>query len=214
MKRNRTFLIIGLTGGAGSGKTTVVECIKQVVPTEFIHCDVIAHELMQPGRASYLALVKEYGTQILAEQRDAKETESAIDRERLAKVAFASEKTHQRLNELTHPLVLEEVERRLKHLSEEQFHGVAVIEAALLIESGYTRMCDEVWYVHAPLEDRKRRMREARGYSDEKIESIIERQLSEQEFISHSNFVIENPDGAELPKEKIAVRIKEQLETV
>jgi len=65
MKQNRDFLILGITGGAGSGKSTIVEYIQKMEPTVFLHCDVIAHELMEPGNASYAALVKEFGEGIL-----------------------------------------------------------------------------------------------------------------------------------------------------
>ena len=201
MKQNRNFLILGITGGAGSGKTTVVEQIKQAVPTVFLHCDVIAHKLMEPGGASYAALVQEFGENILedAEQMlQAAETPlRPISRPKLAKIAMATEESRKRLNELTHPLVQQAVENELKRLEAENFHGVAVIEAALLIEAGYKSICDSLWYVHAPLEHRIRRMKEYRGYSDEKIANILAGQLSEEEFKANTDVVIENPDGGE-----------------
>ena len=210
MKQNRNFLILGITGGAGSGKTTVVEQIKQTVPTVFLHCDVIAHELMEPGGASYDALVKEFGEEILddvdcsehaedvVKQTSQEQRLRPISRPKLAKIAMATEKSRKRLNELTHPLVQQAVEDKLKCLKEENFHGVAVIEAALLIEAGYKSICDSLWYVHAPLEHRIRRMKEKRGYSDEKIANILAGQLSEAEFKANADVIIENPDGGEL----------------
>ena len=222
MKQNRNFLILGITGGAGSGKTTVVERIKQAVPTVFLHCDVIAHKLMEPGGASYAALVQEFGTEILEDAEHFEHTEDVakqmlqatestetepsvsskklqppISRPKLAKIAMATEASRKRLNELTHPLVQQAVENELKRLEAENFHGVAVIEAALLIEAGYKSICDSLWYVHAPLEHRIRRMKETRGYSDEKIANILAGQLSEEEFKANADVVIENPDSGE-----------------
>ena len=222
MKQNRNFLILGVTGGAGSGKTTVVEQIKQAVPTVFLHCDVIAHKLMEPGGASYAALVQEFGEKILEDTEPSEHTEDTskqilqaaegteikylalsekqqrpISRPKLAKIAMATEESRKRLNELTHPLVQQAVENELKRLEAENFHGVAVIEAALLIEAGYKSICDSLWYVHAPLEHRIRRMKEYRGYSDEKIANILAGQLSEEEFKANADVVIENPDGGE-----------------
>lgn len=236
MKRNSTFSVIGLTGGAGSGKSTVVEQIKQLVPMEFLHCDVIAHELMQPGGASYMALLKEFGAGVLEDITDDRETgvETAlqsvasgerkaveaersrnISRAKLAKTAMATQKSRARLNELVHPLVRNELERRLEALQQDGFHGVTVIEAALLIEAGYTDLCDEVWYVTAPLEDRKRRMRENRGYSEGKIGQILDGQLSEEEFLKHADFVIQNPDKhAEEVSAELSSQIKERLENL
>jgi len=198
--------VIGITGGAGSGKTTIVEQIKALVPTEFIHCDVIAHELMEPGAASYKALVAEYGAGILEES---KEEPQKISREKLAKVALATEESAKRLNAITHPLVQKRVEERLSELETEKFCGVAVIEAALLIEAGFSSICEEVWYVQAPLEDRIRRMKEKRGYSDDKIERILATQLTEEEFLSAADFVVQNPN---LPAEEQRKRFIAQIE--
>ena len=167
MKQNRAFVILGITGGAGSGKTTVVEKIQELVPAVFLHCDVIAHQLMEPGKASYEALIREFGEEIL------EPGQQTISRPRLAAVAMATETTRKRLNELTHPLVRKAVEEELKRLETEGFEGVAVIEAALLIEAGYKDICDSLWYVYAPVEDRIRRMKEKRGYSEEKIANIL-----------------------------------------
>ena len=219
MKQNREFLILGITGGAGSGKSTIVEYIETMVPTVFLHCDVIAHELMEPGGASYEVLVKEFGEGILEDAVNSDETEvlRPISRPKLSKAAMATEETRKRLNELTHPLVQQKVEQELLRLTSEGFRGVAVIEAALLIEAGYKSICDSLWYVHAPLKDRIRRMKEKRGYSDEKIANILAGQLSEEEFFSNADVVIENPDVAGYKSDKqlekqIRSRLKECME--
>ena len=218
MKQNRDFLILGITGGAGSGKSTIVEYIQTMVPTVFLHCDVIAHELMEPGGASYEVLVKEFGDGILEAADSEKLSERRpISRPKLSAVAMATEETRKRLNELTHPLVQQKVEQELDRLAKEGFRGVAIIEAALLIEAGYKSICDFLWYVHAPLGDRIRRMKEKRGYSDEKISNILAGQLSEDEFFSNADMVIENPDVKGYKSNKrlekqIRARLKECME--
>ncbi len=214
MKQNRSFLILGVTGGAGSGKTTVVEKVKELAPTVFLHCDVIAHELMEPGKASYEALVREFGEEILEDTQEKK-----ISRPRLAAVAMATAVARKRLNELTHPLVRQAVEAELLRLTEEQFHGIVVIEAALLIEAGFQEICDALWYVYAPVEDRIRRMREKRGYSEEKIANILAGQLTEEQFRAKADVVIENPDSADGKKsehlsKQIERYVKEYLESM
>lgn len=237
MKQNRNFVILGVTGGAGSGKTTIVKMIQELVPTVFLHCDVIAHELMEPGQASYAALVEEFGEEILeplsqeqdmvqevnlkrnhfvcktageatvpaggaVEEKAELSVEKQqkmpwlrkISRPRLSSIAMATEASRKRLNELTHPLVQQAVEAELDRLAREQFQGVVVVEAALLIEAGFQRICDFLWYVHAPVEDRIQRMREIRGYSEEKIANILAGQLTEAQFLAEADVVIENPD--------------------
>lgn len=212
MKRNKGFVTVGITGGAGSGKSTIVEYIKKLAPTEFLHCDEIAHELMKPGGASYQALLREFGEGIL---EAATAEERKISKEKLAKIAMATPESRKRLNALTHPLVRTETEKRLTALQESGFHGVAVIEAALLLEAGFSDLCDEVWYVHTPVFDRVRRMKENRGYSEEKIKNILEGQLSEEEFRARTDFIIDNSDvTGEVPAKETKRRIKERLETM
>lgn len=212
MKQNRPFFVLGITGGAGSGKTTVVECIQKIAPVVFLHCDVIAHELMQQGEASYEALIEEFGEKILEEDT------LVISRKKLAKVAMATKESRTRLNEITHPLVRQAVEKKMKALIREQFQGIVIIEAALLIEAGYKEICDELWYVYAPVDDRKRRMRQNRGYTEQKIEHILAGQLSEEQFRANADVVIENPDrqkeeeNKELSKQ-IITHLKERLES-
>ena len=225
MRQNRSFVILGVTGGAGSGKTTVVKKIQELVDTRFLHCDVIAHELMEPEGASYKVLVQEFGEGILEPVEEQGErqvppdvTPRPISRPRLAAAAMATAESRKRLNELTHPLVRQAVENKLKSLEREGFCGVAVIEAALLIEAGYKDICDVLWYVHAPVKDRIRRMQENRGYSEEKIKNILEGQLSEEQFKAAADVVIENPDsetkeaGEWLAKE-ISRHLKEYVES-
>ena len=145
-----------------------------MAPVKFLHCDLIAHELMEPGNASYKALIQEFGEEILEDRTDSNtEGMRCISRPRLSAVAMATADTRKRLNEITHPLVRKAVEEKLEYLRKERFSGIVVIEAALLLEAGYKELCDSVWYVHAPVEDRKRRMRQNRGYSEEKIAEIL-----------------------------------------
>ena len=205
MKQNRKFLILGGTGGAGSGKTTVVEQIEKAVPTVFLHCDVIAHQLMEQGGASYEVLLKEFGKGIL---EDETKENSLVSRPKLSNIAMAAEESRKRLNELTHPLVQQAVEAELARLAKEDYCGVVVIEAALLIEAGYKSICDSLWYVHAPLSHRIRRMKEKRGYSDEKIANILAGQLTEAEFKANADVVIENPDG---DKDKVLKELQQQI---
>jgi len=225
MKQNRSFLILGITGGAGSGKSTTVEYIEKMMPTVFLLCDAIAHRLMEPGGASYAALVEEFGEEILEDapagnsMKTVPEMEALrpISRPKLSKVAMATKETRKRLNELTHPLVQKEVELELRRLEQTGFQGVVLIEAALLIEAGYKSICDFLWYVYAPIGDRIRRMKEKRSYSDEKIANILAGQLSEAEFFSQADVVIENPDRADYKsseglEEQIRTRLKECME--
>ena len=163
------------------------------------------------------ALIEEFGSTILEETL--KESLPPISREKLANIAMATKESRSRLNEITHPLVQKEIETKLERLQKEQFQGIVVIEAALLIEAGYKSICDELWYVYAPIEDRKRRMRQNRGYTEQKIEHILAGQLSEEQFLANADVVIENPDRKKEEEnqnlsKQIITHLKERLERI
>ncbi|MCH5273371.1 MAG: dephospho-CoA kinase [Lachnospiraceae bacterium] len=176
--------VIGITGGVGAGKSTVVSVIKKHFQTEYLHCDVIAHELMEPGQSAYLELLEVFGESI-------KNDDGTINRSRLYEAAFGANRVEE-LNACVHPKVRTAVEERIAALRAEDFQGFVLIEAALLIEAGYKDICDELWYVYAPEELRKERLKQNRGYTDEKVDSIMKRQASEELFFAQCDFVLYN----------------------
>ncbi len=196
-RRYENKIVIGITGGAGSGKSTVSDYLVNRFDAEFIHCDVIAHELMEPGGATYGPLLEEYGKGILEDGSD------EISREKLILAVRASEKGFDRLNSITHPLVTEEVLRRMEKSS----HRIVLVEAALLIESGIDRLCDDVWFVYATRQERILRIKASRDWDEAKIVSILENQLSDEGFRAASTFVLENHNGSESWKKEAEARI-------
>lgn len=202
--KNRRNLVIGITGGAGSGKSTIVEKIIASCNCKYIHCDEIAHELMEYNGENYNALLKEYGEGILLEDK------RTISRPLLAKAVEQSEKGYKRLNAITHPNVIKRTNEIIKNSDEE----IILIEAALLIEAGMGKICDEVWYIYAPLCDRVRRLRETRGYSDDKISSVLKNQLSHDEFLANTDYVINNGDGYDKGGEDAVNRINTLLDVM
>ncbi|MBE5960996.1 MAG: dephospho-CoA kinase [Lachnospiraceae bacterium] len=178
--------VIGLTGGIGSGKSWVAEVIREEMHWEVIYTDDVAREQMKKGGASYFAVVKEFGEEILS-------TDGEIDRGKLAKIVFEDKTRLMKLNSLTHPLVRTYVLNEIARFRKENKEAV-LIETALLIEAGYQEFCDEVWYVHAPESERRERLKKSRGYSDEKVDTLFVKQRNEKEFFDIATKVIENPD--------------------
>lgn len=176
--------VIGVTGGIGAGKTVVLSLLKQHFNAEVILADVVAHELMKPGGKSYTGIVNEFGARILDHNR-------VIDKKILSEIIFRDAEKRSRLNQLVHPLVKKEIIRRIAESKQE----LVVVEAALLIEDHYDEICDELWYIHASKEKRITRLIEDRGYSEAKCHSIMDSQLSEEEYRKHCNRVIDN-DGS------------------
>ena len=187
--------VIGITGGVGTGKSTVLEYLRRSRGAQIIQADLVARELMEPGGSSYEAVRKEFGPGIVAE-------DGQIDRKRLAEIIFGDEEKRKLLNSLTHPLVKEEVKRQI----ETSGASLVVYEAALPGEAGMRELCGEIWTVTAPAEVRIRRLMADRGYSREKCLEIMGAQLSEDEFRRWSDAVIDNggtPEQTEKELEKL-----------
>ncbi len=178
--------VIGITGGIGSGKTLVTKLLEDEHGAYLANTDRIAKELMKPGNASYEDVVAYFGPNILSDNK-------AIDSNKLSKIVFKDKNKLAKLNELTHPRVLDKVEADMKEKEKEGWKHF-VIETALMIESGYDSVCSQVWYVYAPENLRRDRLKKSRDYTDLKIDSIIANQSKEEDFRKRYSIVIEN-DG-------------------
>ena len=202
---------IGITGGVGAGKSEILSYLAAQPGTKVMLADEIAHRLMEPGTDCYARLTELFaGEDIFLKKQDtdetprltergdaapcaqAGETQGGFDREKLAAVIFADAKKRAMLNAVVHPAVKEYVLRAEKEERERGKICLLVLEAALLIEEGYAGILDELWYIHADEEVRRQRLRKTRGYTDEKIDAILQKQLSEQAFREHCSVVIEN----------------------
>ena len=120
-----------------------------------------------------------------------------IDKKIMAAKIFAGDEMLKKVNDIIHPAVKDYL---LSEREKEQANGKIdyfFIEAALLIECGYKAYVDEMWYIYSPVEVRMERLKNSRGYSQEKIESIIAAQLTEDEFRAGSDFVIDNTGDLE-----------------
>ncbi len=183
--------VIGLTGGIGSGKSFVAKIASYFFPVLHINTDEMARQQMMKGQISYNRVVEEfskYSDELLREDGE-------INRPVLAKIVFNDAGLLNKLNSITHPAVIEGIKEIIREESGCGEYEAVMIESALVFESGIDRICDEVWFVHAPVSTRIRRLKETRGYSDEKISSVLDDQLAEEEFIKRSDRVIENDDG-------------------
>lgn len=196
MKRNKPLRVIGITGGVGAGKSVVLNYLKEKYPCEILVADDIGNEVKMPGGRCYKAFIELVGTDIVLE-------DGTIDRAKAAEKIFADDALLDEVNALIHPAVKDEVRERTAKAKEEGKVGFVFIEAALLIEAGYLPELDELWYVCAGESLRAKRLKEARGYSEERIEGIMEQQLTEEEFRKYADRVIVNDGTIEELKEQI-----------
>ena len=196
MKRNKDFYVIGITGGVGAGKSVVLNHLKENYPCEVLVADDIGNEVKMPGGRCYEAFIELVGGEIVKE-------DGTIDRAKAAEIIFADDALLDKVNALIHPAVKEEFfERTAKARMNDEIKFV-FMEAALLIEAGYVPELDELWYVCAGEQLRAKRLAEARGYSAERIEGIMEQQLTDAEFRKYADRVIVNDGTIEELKDQI-----------
>ena len=178
-------LIIGITGGVGAGKSSVLQYMEDNYKCRVILADDVGNRVKLPGEICYNQLVELLGHGILNE-------EGIIDRELLAKV-----------NAIIHPAVKSYILDEIRKEKEAQNYDFFFVEAALLIECGYGEHVDELWYIHASEEVRRARLKDNRGYSDEKVNQIMNGQLKEEEFRKSCHVVIDNSKGLDETKKQI-----------
>ncbi len=175
--------ILGITGGIGSGKSTVLEYLATQPQVIVYEADKIAHMLQQPGQSCYQQIVEAFGTGVLNNKQE-------INRKILGGMVFSNTKELERLNAIVHPAVHAYVTKLIEESHETP--GILVIEAALLLEDHYDEQCDEVWYIYCADEERRHRLAVGRGYSSEKYEEIKKTQLSEEVFRKACDVEINN----------------------
>ena len=189
---------IGITGGVGSGKSAILEYFRQRCDARIILADEAAHLLEEPGQPCYNKIVQAFGSGILQEPRPG----AVIDKQKLAALLFQNDEALQTVNDIVHPEVKNYI---LAEIEKERQEGRAyvIVEAALLLECGYLEILDEIWYVYAAAETRRKRLKESRGYSDARIDGIMASQLSEEEYRRRCHHVIDNDRSIEEAKEQV-----------
>ena len=194
--------LIGITGGVGSGKSQVLSFIREHYLCRIYLADEVAHIVQQKGQSCYEEILHLLGEDILA-------ADGEIDRKKMASKIFGDEALLCRVNEIVHPKVEEFICQKIKESEENGEVELFFIEAALLIEAGYGHIVDEMWYIYTREEIRRIRLKESRGYSDEKISQIMASQLSEEEFRKSCDFVIDNSGTLEDTHLAIKQRLEE-----
>jgi len=187
--------VIGITGGIGAGKSHVLQYMQEKWGAYVCYADNIGHMLQRPNEQCYEKIVNFFGVQILDKEKN-------IDRGKLAKIIFLDEDKRFALNALMHPCIKEKI-CELIQIEATKGTTYFLLEAALLIEDDYGQICDELWYVYAPKEKRKERLKQTRGYTDEKIEAILSSQLSDEEYRAHCKYVIDNSETFDKTCEQI-----------
>lgn len=176
--------IIGITGGVGAGKSEVLNYLAKKQGAYICQADIVARNLEKKGTICYRRIVEHFGTDILQEN-------GRIDRGRLAEIVFGNPEELEILNGIVHPAVKERIIRMIRE-QERKGQELFVLEAALLLDANYDELCDEVWYIYAEDEVRRKRLKLSRGYTDQKITSIFASQRSRDEFLGKCDRAVDN----------------------
>jgi len=189
-------LIIGITGGVGAGKSSVLQYMEENYRCRVILADDVGNQVKLPGEICYNQLVELLGRDILDE-------DEYIDRNKMAAAIFTDKELLSQVNAIIHPAVKEYILSEIKREKENSRYDFFFVEAALLIECGYEAHVDEMWYVYASEDVRRERLKSNRGYSDEKVSQIMSGQLKEEEFRNHCQVVIDNGRDFQNTKKQI-----------
>jgi dephospho-CoA kinase len=188
--------IIGLTGGIGSGKSTVARMLAEL-GAEVIDADLVGHEVYRPGTTGWERLTEAFGREIVA-------PDGSIDRKTLGGIVFADPTALKRLNRIVHPLISEAIQARLAARRAAGSTRPIVVEAAVLIEANWVTLVDEVWVVTAGPDAVLARVQAQRGLSAEAIAARMAAQLSDETRRAHADLVIENSGSLEALRAAVA----------
>jgi dephospho-CoA kinase len=173
--------VFGLTGGIGSGKSTVARFLAELGAV-VIDLDKVGHGVLKKGSSAYKKAVREFGKDILT-------NEGEIDRARLGRIVFNDRKALTRLNEIVHPAIDKEVEKITRD-SRRKGVKVVVLEAAVMLENDKTWQVDEIWVTTANEKTVLNRLKARSGYAEEEAKTRIHAQLTSEERIKQARVVI------------------------
>lgn len=195
--------VLGITGGVGAGKSTILDYLEKQYQVRVIQLDRAAHLLMRPGEICYQKIVDHFGEEILA-------ADGTINRKVLYQKTFGNREKVEELNAIVHPMVKEYVREQIYLEDQKGERAFLVLEAALLLDDHYEEICDNIWYVYVDPDVRVQRLQISRGYTPEKTAQILKNQKSDEEFRKGCQFVIDNSsDFIENTYEQIDKGLKE-----
>ena len=188
-------ITIGLTGGIGSGKTTVTNYLENLGAI-IIDADVIAREVVAPGNPALKQILQTFGPDIL-------HANGSLNRKELGQIVFNSPTALEQLNSIMHPHIQAVVQQKLQYYRVHYPKKILVLVAPLLIEVGLQRMVDSVWVVHVEQAEQIKRVMERDKLSKEQALKRINSQLSAKERLKFADEVINNSYSIENTRQQV-----------
>ena len=194
-KKDKT--VIGITGGVGSGKSRILEILKNDYGADIILADDTAKELMEPGKPGLVKVVEALGDSFIR-------GDGSVDRAALAELIFRDHKARKTVNDIIHPMAWAAIEEKIQRSP-----SLLVIMETAIVEEKMHDICQEIWYVYTSRENRIQRLMENRGYTRQKCEAIMDSQWSDSQFRSVCQRQIDNNGFIEETRNQIREIIKE-----
>jgi len=189
MRAPRTFLLVGLTGGIATGKSTVSEILRQL-GCKIIDADQLARDVVEPEQPAWKQIVAEFGRGVVT-------AEGALDRKKLGAIVFADAERRKRLEAITHPAIRARFQARLDELAAQGFAGIVVFDAPVMIESGNYKNMDRLVVVVTDDATQAARLQERDGTDQAEGRRKIASQMPLAEKAKLADYVIDNSGARE-----------------
>ena len=189
-------LRVGLTGSIGVGKSFVSGVLAEL-GCRVLDADQTAREIVEPGSAGLRAVVAAFGKEIIRE-------DDTLDRGQLGALVFADEKKRALLNSILHPYIIARQDQRLAEWEAQNPDGIAVVDAALMIESGGYKRFDKLIVVHCDPAEQLQRLMSRNSLSREQAEQRIRTQMPQEEKMKLADYLIDTTGGFEATRRRTA----------
>jgi dephospho-CoA kinase len=192
-------LVVGLTGGIVSGKTTVAQIFKGL-GAKVIDVDLIAREIVQPSKKAWKRIVENFGEEILKDNQE-------IDRKKLGSIVFSNQAKLNLLNKITHPIIIEVIKKQLAQIRQQSKQAnkevICIVDAPLLFEAHLAEMMDKTIVVYLSEKEQIIRLLKRNGISKDEALKRIKAQMPLKEKISLADYVIDNSKSPEDTKKEV-----------
>lgn len=188
-------LKVGLTGGIATGKTYVVSVLREL-GCEAIDADLVAHQVIEPSRPAYHDIVTHFGREVLNE-------DGTINRAALGAIVFTDKSRREKLNSIVHPRVYEAQAAWLAEVAQRDPDAIAIIDAALMIETGSYRRFDKLIVVYCDPELQVKRLTERNRFTREQAVARISAQLPSEEKLKFTDYSINTSNSFEDTRQQV-----------
>ena len=189
-------LKVGLTGSIAVGKSFVLGVLREL-GARTIDADAVAREIVEPGTLGLRAVVEEFGIEIL-------KPDGSLNRAKLGATVFADQAKRQKLNSILHPFIIARQDEIMRHWEGETPDAIAVVDAALMIESGGYKRFDKLIVVHCRPEIQIERLMNRDSITRDEAQRRINAQMQQEEKKRFADYLIDTSDGFESARQQTA----------